>query len=91
VNLGIDDELQYVKINANLTKPVVITAEELLKEFKDVLAWMYKDLRKILPHIAKHKINLDTTIPPTHHAWYRMNLNYTMMVKHDLDKLLDVR
>jgi hypothetical protein len=38
----------------------------LLKEFKDVFAWTYKDLKNILPKLAQHKIELDTSIPPSH-------------------------
>ncbi len=83
--MGTNNELQYVKINADLIALVAITVEEPLKEFKDVFAWTYKDLRGIPLHIAKHKIDLDTTIPPTHQARYKMNPNYTAIVKHDLD------
>jgi len=32
----------------------------LLKEFKDVFAWIYKDLKGIPPKLAQHKIELDT-------------------------------
>jgi hypothetical protein len=40
--------------------------EQLLKEFKYVFAWTYKDLEGIPPKLAQHKIELDTTISPTH-------------------------
>ncbi len=32
----------------------------------------------------------DTNIPTSHQAWYQMNLNYVVVVKQDLDKLLIV-
>jgi hypothetical protein len=38
----------------------------LLKEFKDVFACFYKDLKGILPKLAQHRIELDMSIPPTH-------------------------
>jgi hypothetical protein len=38
----------------------------LLKEFKDVFAWIYKDLKGIPPILAQHKIELDTSIPPAY-------------------------
>jgi hypothetical protein len=44
----------------------VMEVEQLLKEFKDVFAWTYKDLRGIPPKLAQHKIKLDITIPPAH-------------------------
>jgi hypothetical protein len=40
--------------------------EQLLKEFKDVFAWTYKDLKGIPPKLAQHRIELDTIILPTH-------------------------
>jgi hypothetical protein len=52
---------------------------------------MYKDFKGIPPHIAQQRIELDTTIPLTHQARYRMNLNYIVIVKQDLDKLLVVK
>jgi hypothetical protein len=35
-----------------------------LKEFKDVFAWTYKDIKRIAPALAQQKIELYTTIPP---------------------------
>jgi len=60
----------------------------LLKEFKDVFTWTYKDLKRIPPELAQHIIELDTTIPPAHLARYRLNLNYVTVVKQDIDKLI---
>jgi hypothetical protein len=52
-----------------------------LKEFKDVFTWTYKDLKRIPPKLTQHKIELDATIPLAHQAKYRLNPNYTTMVK----------
>jgi len=35
-------------------------------------------------------MKFDTTIPPTHQTKYRMNPNYAIVVKQELDKLLNV-
>jgi hypothetical protein len=51
-----------VKINAQLEMGKVLELE-LLKEFKDVFAWKYKDLKGIPSKLAQHKIELDTIIP----------------------------
>ncbi len=63
----------------------------LLKEFKDVFAWTYKDLNGIPPKLAQHKIELDIFIPPTRQARYKFNPNYVATVKWDIDKLLTIR
>ncbi len=55
--------------------------EKLLKEFKDVFAWTYKDLKGIPLKLAQHTIELDTTIPLAHHAKYKLNPNYVIVVK----------
>jgi hypothetical protein len=51
-NLGTDAELQMVKINAQLETGKVLEVEQLLKEFKDVFARTYKDLKGIPPKLA---------------------------------------
>jgi hypothetical protein len=63
----------------------------LLKEFEDVFTWTYKDLKSISPKLVQHRIELDTLMPPTHQARYRLNLNCVAIVKHDIDKLLATR
>jgi hypothetical protein len=40
--------------------------EQLLKEFKDVFAWTYIDLKGIPPKLTQHRIELDTTILLAH-------------------------
>jgi hypothetical protein len=62
----------------------------MLKEFKDVFAWTYKDLKGIPLELAQHRIELDTTIPLAHQARYILNPNYVTLTKHDIDKLLAV-
>ncbi len=62
--------------------------EQLLKEFKDVFAWTYKDLKGIPLELAQHKIKLDITILSAHQAKYRLNPNYVTVVKQNIDKLL---
>jgi hypothetical protein len=69
----------------------VLEVEQLLKEFKDVFAWTYKDLEGIPPELAQSRIELDTTIPLVHQARYILNPNYATITKQDIDKLLATR
>lgn len=50
----------------------------------------YKDLKGIPLKLDQHRIELDTTIPLAYQAKYKLNPNYAMAVKHDIDKLLVV-
>ncbi len=60
----------------------------MLKEFKDVFAWTYKDLKGIPLKLAQHRIELVITIPSTHHARYKLNSHYVITIKQDINKLL---
>ncbi len=55
--------------------------EELLKEYKDVFTWAYKNLKGIPLELAQHQIELDTTVPLTHQAKHKLNPNYATLVK----------
>ncbi len=59
-----------------------------MKEYKDVFTWTCKDLRGIPLHLAQHWIEFNTNIPVSHQIQHQMNLNYVVVVKQDLDKLL---
>jgi hypothetical protein len=63
INLGSKENLQHVKISVDLELVVSHQLIELLKEFKDIFAWTYKDLKGIPPDIAQHRIELHTSIP----------------------------
>jgi hypothetical protein len=81
LNLGIEVNPQYIKVNAQLTKEKTKELQMLLKEFKDVFAWTYKDLKGIPLKLAQHKIELYTSIPPAHQARYKLNPNYVIVLK----------
>jgi hypothetical protein len=66
LNMGIDAKPHLMKINAHLEIGKVLETEQLLKEFKDVFAWTYKDLKGIPLELAQHKIKLSTIIPLAH-------------------------
>ncbi len=77
-------------MNFALELDVIKKFIEFLREFKDVFAWTYKDLKGIPPKITKHRIELEPRVPDVHRARYRLNLNYAAIVKQDIDKLLVV-
>ncbi len=55
-----------------------------------MFVWTYKYLKSIFPKLAQHKIELDTLIPLTHQVRYKLNPNYAIVVKQDINKLLVV-
>ena len=69
LNLGTANNPKLVKLNANLNPQLTTDATSLFKEYRDVFAFSYEDLRGIPEHIATHRIELDTAISPCHQAW----------------------
>jgi hypothetical protein len=57
-------------VNSTLELVVTYQLIKLLKEFKDVFAWTYKDLKGIPLEIVQHWIELDTIIPHIHQTRY---------------------
>ncbi len=68
----------------------MLEVEQLLKEFKDVFAWTYKDLKGIPLKLAQHKTKLDITIPLTYQVRYKLNPNYATTIKQYINKLLTI-
>jgi hypothetical protein len=66
INLGTKENVQQVKMNCALELVVIDQLIELLKEFKDVFSWTYKDLKCVLPKIVEHRIKLDTIVLLAH-------------------------
>ncbi len=90
-NLGIAIEPMLVKLNTDLDLSIAAKIKSLLQEYKDVFPWTWKDFKGIPSPIAQHQIELNIMILPSHQNWYRMNPNYVVVVKQDLDKLLIAR
>jgi hypothetical protein len=62
LNLGIEVNPQCIKVNRQLTKEKIEKLQILLKEFKNMFAWIYKDLKDIPLELFQHRIELDTPI-----------------------------
>ena len=61
----------------------------LLSEFSDVFAWSSPDLTRISPHLGEHRIDLVEGAVPVRQRQYRLNPRYSLMVKEDIERLLE--
>ena len=90
VNLGTTEEARPVHIAKEMTPDNKTTMITLLKEFHDVFAWSYEDMRGLDPHLYQHQIHLNKDAKPVAQGRYQMNPNYAAKVKKEIDKLLRV-
>jgi hypothetical protein len=57
-NLGTEKNMKYVKLSSSLSEEQREEYTKLLKEFADVFAWTYEDLKTYDTSIIEHKIPL---------------------------------
>jgi ribonuclease HI len=57
-NIGTPKEPKFVKLSSSLTKEQKVEYTELLREFADVFAWTYEDLKTYDTSVIEHKILL---------------------------------
>ena len=88
VNLGTGEEARPMHIAKKISPENKTTMITLLKEFWDVFAWSYEDMRGLDPQLYQHQIHLSKDAKPVAQRRYRMNPNYAVRVKEEIDKLL---
>ena len=63
-NIGMQDEPRFIKLSSSLTNEKREEYARLLKEFTDVFAWAYEDLKTYDTSIIQHKIPLKEEAKP---------------------------
>ena len=58
--------------------------------FSSTFAWLCKDLKGIPPEVCQHHIILEEGAKPIRQRQCRLNPKYSLFVKEELDKLLDI-
>jgi hypothetical protein len=64
VNLGTNDNPQYINLGLGCSKQEKVAFIRLFKEFKDVFAWTYEDLKTFDPNIIQHVIPMKSQTLP---------------------------
>ena len=90
VNLGTEADPQMVRISTQVEGQFLKDLIQLLKEYKDVFAWDYSQVKGIDASLHQHRINLKEDAIPIVQQRYRMNPNFAQQVKQEIDKLLSV-
>ena len=85
-----DNELKTVLIAKDMIEADKQRLTALLKQYKDVFAWSFEDMKGLDPAFCQHQINLHKDAKPVQQRRYRLNPNYAIKVKEEIDKLLKV-
>jgi hypothetical protein len=63
----------------------------ILKDYSDVFAWTPTDLEGIPAELGEHSIDLQEGTVLVRQRQYRLNPRYSLMVKEEIDRLLEAR
>ncbi|MCO5575756.1 hypothetical protein L7F22_029560 [Adiantum nelumboides] len=77
-------------IAIDLTKEEEKLLITILKEYKDVFAWFYKDLKGVDPSICQHTIRLKSDAKTSRQHPYTYNETFAKKIKEEIDKLKEV-
>jgi hypothetical protein len=61
----------------------------ILKDYSDVFAWVPTDLEGIPAELGEHSIDLQEGAVPVRQRQYRLNPRYSLLVKEEIDRLLE--
>jgi hypothetical protein len=90
-NLGIENNPKYVKLSSSLSREKRAEYTELLKEFFDVFAWTYEDLKTYDTSIIEHKIPLKEETKPFRKKLRQINPMLMPVMEKEVKKILDAK
>jgi hypothetical protein len=90
-NIGTEGNPKFVKLSSNLSKEQRVEYAELLKEFTDVFAWTYEDLRTYDTSIIEHKIPLKEEAKPFRQKLRQINPMLLPIMEREVKKLSDAQ
>jgi ribonuclease HI len=91
VNLGTNDNPQCINLGVGCSEQEKAAFIKLFKEFKDVFAWTYDDLKTFDPNIIQHVIPMKPQTLPFQQKLRKMHPKLEPTVKKELNKLLNAK
>ncbi|XP_070046882.1 uncharacterized protein [Nicotiana tomentosiformis] len=89
VNLGTDEEPRPTYLCALLGVDEESTYIELLKEFRDVFAWSYKEMSGLDPKVAVHHLVVKNGARPVKQAQRRFRPDLVPLIETEVNKLIE--
>ena len=90
-NIGTENEPKFVKLSRSLTEEKRSEYTELLREFADVFAWTYEDLKTYDTSVIEHKIPLKEEAKPFRQKLRQINPMLLPIMEREVKKLLQAQ
>jgi ribonuclease HI len=91
VNMGTNENPQFINLGLGCSKQEKDAFIKLFKEFKDVFAWTYEDLKTFDPNIIQHVILMKPQTLPFQQKLRKMHPKLEPTVQKELNKLLSAK
>jgi ribonuclease HI len=91
VNLGTSENPQCINLGLGCSRQEKDAFVKLFKEFKDVFAWTYDDLKTFDPNIIQHVIPMKPQTLPFQQKLRKMHPKLEPTVQKELNKLLSAK
>jgi hypothetical protein len=88
-NVAGEQDPKYVNLASHLTEKQKVDYGELLKEFADIFAWKYDDLKTFDTEVIQHKIPLNKDTKPFRQKLRSFNPMLLPTMEREIKKLLD--
>jgi hypothetical protein len=90
-NIGTKKDPKFVKLSSSLSREQRAKYTELLKEFSDVFAWTYEDLRTYDTSVIEHKIPLKEEAKPFRQKLRQINPMLLPIMEKEVKNLFDAK
>ncbi|XP_077232198.1 uncharacterized protein LOC143867378 [Tasmannia lanceolata] len=90
INIGDETETREIRIGKTLSPEEREELTDLLREFKDVFAWSYKDMPGLSEDIVQHRLPLIPGAKPKKQKLRRMKPECPLKIKDEVTKQLEV-
>jgi ribonuclease HI len=90
-NVASEQDPKHVNLASHLTEKQRADYGELLKEFADIFAWQYDDLKTFDTEVIQHKIPLNKDTKPFRQKLRSFNPLLLPTMEREIKKLLDAR
>jgi hypothetical protein len=89
LNLGTKDNMKYINLGLGCSQQEKVAFIKLFKEFKDVFAWTYDNLKTFDPNIIQRVIPMKPQTLPFQQKLRKMHPNLESTIQKELNKLLN--
>jgi hypothetical protein len=91
INLGTLENQKTINLNKTISKEERKAYLKLFRQYQDVFAWSYRDLKTYDTCIIQHTIPLKPELKPFQQKLWKYHLSLEPLMCHELKKLLDAK